>query len=532
MQRPPLENNSKIIIPYSCLGNKVYGILQLGNILKGGENMETNYRTFQIHIKQGHRLYSYFLRHAEGSKCLYNATNFYYRQVMTAMKTTKPLQPLQEQALKEIVQALGAMNENQKKAYEKRLSKEQSKPIEEQKDVKITLFEEPSASRPYLTYGFLDAFFKQTNQTDYRALPTHTAQATIKLVFQDWKSFFEAKKEYKLHPEKFTGEPKIPRYKKQGVLKEVIYSNQESTISACGKYLKLPQTKVKLNIGKLGLKGELKQVRVIPKHGVFFVELVLEPNDQTIVSKPLTDTLMSIDLGVDNLATLVLNNGTSPILIKGKHIKSINQCYNKMKGHFYGILRQGMSPKEGLFTSVRLEKMHQKRHLKIKDLFHKASYHIVQIALQNNVSKVIIGKNTSWKQETNIGKKNNQSFCSIPHDMLIKQLQYKLQAVGIELVVREESYTSKASFLDLDDIPNYDPTNSAKHKFSGYRVTRGLYKSKTQQRIINADVNGACNIMRKEVPNAFANGIEGLPNQFDAFKLKGIVSTPLVLSVR
>jgi putative transposase len=186
-----------------------------------------------------------------------------------------------------------------------------------------------------------------------------------------------------------------------------------------------------------------------------------------------------------------------------------------------------MSPKEGLYTSKRIERLHQKRHAKIKDLFHKASYHIVQIAIRENVSKVVVGINHGWKQQSEMSKTNNQKFCFNPHAMLIAQLRYKLAQVGIELVEQEESYTSKASFLSMDAIPVYDPTFVGEHEFSGYRKSRGIYKQKGCKTIINADVNGSANILRKAFPNAFANGIEGL-----ASLITSIVSTPQPLNVR
>jgi putative transposase len=159
-------------------------------------------------------LYDYFANHGELCKQLYNLTNFYYRQAFTGLKTHGPLQKLQFEAIQEIIETLEAMNENQQQAFEK---KEKTrivlKPIELQKTVKLTQFEEPSKTRAYLSYGFLDSFFKCKKQEHYRMLPTHTAQAIIQLVLQDWRSFYEAMKDYKKHPEKYKGRPKPPRYK-------------------------------------------------------------------------------------------------------------------------------------------------------------------------------------------------------------------------------------------------------------------------------------------------------------------------------
>ena len=147
---------------------------------------------------------------------------------------------------------------------------------------------------------------------------------------------------------------------------------------------------------------------------------------------------MSIDIGIDNLATIVTNTGRGPILVKGKNVKSINQYCNKKKAHYLGILRQGKKTNEGPFTSNRLEKSHQKRNLKLKDIFHKASYHIVKTAVEEDVSLIIIGQNKEWKQEVNIGNKN-QSIPQNPINMLINMITYKAAEHGIRVEVTEES---------------------------------------------------------------------------------------------
>ena len=524
-------------------------------------NEHINYRTHQIRIKKGHRLYNYFYDHATKAKNMYNVTNFYFRQIMTAMKSNQALQPLQQQVIDEIKTHLPQMNVVQQLTHEKKLSKELLKPIDERKEVKLTLFKEPTAKKPYVSYRFLDSLLKCMDQVDYRTLPTQTTQAIMKLVFQDWKSFFEAIKDYKQHPQKYRGQPKIPRYKKKDSLKEIVYSNQSAVITCCGKYLSLPMTKTKLNIGKLGIHiqqsnglNSLKQVCVIPSHDGFVVELVVEVEAPPVLQTD-NERYMSIDLGTDRLATLVTNTGMRPILINGKSIKSLNQRYNKQVAHYKSILRQGLQPNKGTHTSKRLDRLHQKRQDQIKDLFHKATHQIVTIARQECICKVVIGVNRGWKQHSNMGTQNNQTFCFIPHAMLINQLRYKLEAVGIELIEQEESYTSKASFVTKDDLPMFDPTNRMHPSFSGYRKSRGLYQQKGSKTTIHADVNGAANILRKALPNAFdgscANGITGLSLasfgtrsvkraknhfawhcEYDDIKLAGIVSTPLVLSLR
>lgn len=454
---------------------------------------EKSYRTQQIIVKSGHRLHPYFKGITENAKNLYNTTNFYFRQIFTAMTSTKSLQPLQQEVLKLVEENLEAMNAIKYATYEKKRLKELEKAPKEQKEIKLSLFEMPSTEKPYVNFTFLDGLFKASKQNDYRSLPTQTSQAVMKTVFSTWKSFFESIKEYKANPSRFSGKPNIPRYIKASQ-KEAEFSNQDCVIKD-NRFLKFPKTKERLNIGKLGsTTSDLKCVRVIPKYDFFVVELVFEvPTFEKNEAAP--SRMMAIDLGIDNLATITTNTGMSPILLKGKNIKSINQYYNKKRAHLYSILRQGKQPKEGLFTSKRLQRLDVTRFRKLKDIFHKVSFFIRELAEFEQIDTIVIGKNKGWKQESNMGRKNNQKFVQIPHSLLINLITYKAEEYGINVLVTEESYTSKASFLDMDFIPTYKE-NDNEQSFSGKRVKRGLYRSKNKT-LINADVNGSANIMRK-----------------------------------
>ena len=450
----------------------------------------THYKTHQICIKKGHRMYGYFQTMSQNAKNMYNTTNFYIRQVYTGLTQEKVLQPLQKEVLDTIEKRFDEMNKVQLAAYRKKVEKEKVKPNEKRKEIKCNLFEKPSKQSPYVDYNFLDCLFKIIAQNDYRSLPVQSSQGIMRVVFQNWKSFYASLKDFKANPSKYKAKPRIPKYIRS-TKKEVIFSNQDCVIKD-NKFLKFPKTKERLNIGKLGLsEGKLKQVRLIPKYNEYVVELVMDvPVEQ--LEHVDNGRYMGIDLGIDNLATIVFNTGRRPILIKGKNVKSINQYYNKMKAYFIGILRNRKQTKEGLFTSKRLEKLNQKRHYKLKDIFHKTSFSIVKNALEENIHTIIIGQNKDWKQKSNMGKRNNQSFVSIPHSLLIKMIEYKANKHGIKVIVTEESYTSKASFVDGDDIPSYGESNNNKY-FSGKRIKRGLYRS-SQDWLINADVNGAANI--------------------------------------
>ena len=231
-----------------------------------------------------------------------------------------------------------------------------------------------------------------------------------------------------------------------------------------------------------------QQVRIVPKKWYYVIEVVYKVKENSIKQN---QRVASIDLGLNNLATVVTNDGDNPILISGKKLKSINQYYNKKTSK-----EKSQLPKN-IFTSKSLDRLWLKRNNKITYEIHKITKFLANYFDERDISKVIIGNNSGWKNGINIGRINNQNFVNIPHITFINQLTYKCKLLGITVITREESYTSKASFLDYDKIPNYKDEIS--YKFSGKRIKRGLYRSTTRK--INADVNGAYNIMVKENPN-------------------------------
>ncbi|GAA0342449.1 hypothetical protein GCM10008931_37250 [Oceanobacillus oncorhynchi subsp. oncorhynchi] len=375
------------------------------------------YKTLQVWAKKGHRMHPYFQNMCQRAKNIHNTTNFYIRQVFTGLKQEKELQPLQEEVLETLQTHLPEINANQLKAYQRRSAKEQEKTESLQKEIKCHLFEMPSNNNPYIPYPFLNALFKSMKQNDYQSLPIQSSQSIMKTVFQNWKSFYGSLREYKKDSTKFKARPRIPGYCRSKE-KEITFSNQDCVVKD-NKFLKFPKTKARLNIGKLGCsEGRLKQVRVVPKYGQYVVELVFQIPAKA-EKKESKNRFMSVDLGIDNLATIVTNTSKRPVLVKGKNIKSVNQRYNQLKAYYTGILRQGKNTNEGPFTSKRLKKISQKRFLQIKDLFHKASFQILEIALKEDIDTIIIGQNKEWKQHATMGKKNNQSFTAIPHSLLI-----------------------------------------------------------------------------------------------------------------
>ena len=185
-------------------------------------------------------------------------------------------------------------------------------------------------------------------------------------------------------------------------------------------------------------------------------------------------------------------------------LKSINKFYNKTKAKLQSKLK-------GKFqTSSRIQRLTAKRNNQVENYLHVCSRWIINCLDERGIGKLIIGKNPLWKQKINNGKKNNQSFVNIPHARFVEMLKYKGEMAGIKVIISEESYTSRASFLSLDYIPTYGEESHEKYKFSGYRETRGMYKQKGFAKRINADVNGSYNIMRKVIPTVFDGGIEGV----------------------
>lgn len=210
------------------------------------------------------------------------------------------------------------------------------------------------------------------------------------------------------------------------------------------------------------------------------MEVVYEIKEKE--KKPDNNRYAAIDLGIDNLATLTFNDNR-PIIVNGRPIKSINQYYNKQKSKYQAIK-----------ATKKIEDLSFKRNNKIRDYFHKSTRFITNQLVSGHYNTVIIGYNKCWKQDVNIGKRNNQSFTSISHLQFVNMIKYKCELEGIRVLLTEEYYTSKASALDRDFLPDNDFKD---HVFSGKRIKRGLYQS--GYGYINADVNGALNIMRKVV---------------------------------
>nr|WP_304098206.1 transposase [Mitsuokella multacida] len=342
----------------------------------------------------------------------------------------------------------------------------------------------------WLRYGEVDRFLKaDAEYPDYREMPTaQTAQQTLRLLDKNWTSFFAAIKDWKAHPEK---------YKAKDGYFPLVLTNQNCKLK--DGVIRFPRTFQGFTVKAIFAcqpDAVFKQARFIPHGGEIDLELVYELPE--VEEKADNGKYAAIDIGVDNLAALAWNTGKRPVLLKGTPLKSVNQYYNKQMAKRRSICEL----MNGRHSSKRIARLTAKRNRKVEDYLHKASRKVIDLCAEQDVSVLVIGKNKGWKQEAKLGRRVNQSFVQLPFARFIQMLQYKAEAIGMKVVLTEESYTSGTSFLD-GEVPTKDCYDKSR------RVHRGLFQA-NDGRKINADVNGAYQIMRKVFPNVNANGIEGV----------------------
>ncbi len=363
----------------------------------------------------------------------------------------------------------------------------------------------------YVNYNEMNRLMKFHEA--YKAMPAKVSQQILMILDKNWKSFFEALKAYKVDSSKFTGRPKLPKYKDKVKGRNILVYTIQAISSKFFKkgIIKLSGTdfsiKTKVN------PDRICQVRLVPKCDSYVIEVIYDEQESTASDD---NFVASIDLGLNNLVALTSHQpGFTPLLINGRPLKSINQFYNKRKAQLQPQLKGNRK------TSPRIQRLTRCRHQKIDNYLHHASRLIVDILRTKQIGTLVVGKNEQWKTEINLGKQTNQNFVSIPHARLIEMLEYKARLVGIKVILQEESYTSQANFLGLDLIPVYGKTEK-EPMFTGKRIKRGLYKTSTGQ-LINSDINGSYNILRKAIPNAFSDGIVSCvvqPRRVNPLKVK------------
>jgi len=344
----------------------------------------------------------------------------------------------------------------------------------------------------WITYSQL--YYLLKNSENFKQLPAATAQQILILVEKNWKAFFKAMKEYRKHPEKFKSKPALPGYKPKNGEFILLFTNQQIKIKS--NKVEFPK-KIDIEV-KTRLPDEtfLGTSSIVPKGVGFMLNIVYKKAIKPLIET--TKNILGIDIGLNNIVTIADNIGKMPIIVKGGIVKSVNHFYNKRKAEIQSNYDLSGIKKQ----TKQLSRLLVKRDFKIKDFFHKASRKIIAHCKMNDIDTIVIGHNNEWKQKIDIGKKNNQNFVFVPFNKLIEMIKYKAEDEGIKTIIVNEAHTSKCSFLDEETIKHHDT-------YLGKRISRGLFKT-LSEKIINADVNGAYNIIKKAFPNAFANGIQGV----------------------
>ena len=317
---------------------------------------------------------------------------------------------------------------------------------------------------------------------------------------------------------------------------------------------------IKLSIPRILTKKKIKEISIIPLYNGKKFEIAYTYLDEKESPEAFGNGVMAIDLGINNLATCVTDKGNS-FIIDGKRIKSMNQYYNKRMAElkkenqyclrlkenpltndleYHKDLRKnlGQNEKYKSIQTKRMTNLMEKRDNKINYYIFKSTKMIIDYCLENEISKIVLGYSPNFQkafkysdnydskdnylkhiEKSNV-KSNNQKFLTIPFGKIKSRLEYLCKKHNIELIIQEESYTSVASFIDLDEIPVYNE-ESKEYSFSGKRIKRGLYETRNGKHI-NADLNGALNIYRKS---------SVCDNEIISYLLRRGVSTPRRLQV-
>ena len=383
----------------------------------------------------------------------------------------------------------------------KHLSKEDYKSIKELCHIAKNLTNEAIYNvRQY--YFTEDKFLKyEKNYTllksspNYKELNSNMAQQILKEVDGSFKSFFGLIKLAKQGKYSFK-DCKLPRYlPKDGYTTLVIgfvRLNGNKLILPFSNNFKKTHKVVEITIPPVLLDKKVKEIRILPKANARYFEIQYIYETECIQRNLNTQNALALDLGVNNLVTAVSSTGKS-FIVDGRRLKSINQWFNKEKARLQSIKdkqRFGKKP------TNRQKAIARDCNNKVNDYMNKAARMIIDYCINNDIGTLIAGYNVTFQRNSHIGKQNNQNFVNIPYGRLRDKLAYMCELNGITYVEQEESYTSKASFWDKDNIPVYNNDNPKEYEFSGNRVHRGLYET-ANGKTFNADINGALNIMRK-----------------------------------
>ena len=346
-------------------------------------------------------------------------------------------------------------------------------------------------NKKYLSYNENYKMLKDSE--NYRKLNSNMAQQILKEVDESFKSFFALLKLAKNG--QYNGKIKLPNYlAKDGFTTLVIgfvRLKDDMLIVPYSNSFRKTHKEIAIKLSSVLKNKKIKEIRIIPKQHSRYFEIQYTYEVKEVQRELNKENVLGIDLGIDNLCTCVTNTGAS-FIIDGRKLKSINQYYNKINAKLQSIKDKQKIER----TTLRQKRITRKRNNRINDYLSKAARTIVNYCLNNDIGKLVLGYNEDFQRNSNIGSINNQNFVNIPYGKLRDKLIYLCKLYGIEFKLQEESYTSKASFFDGDEIPIYDKENLQEYIFSGKRIKRGLYQTSTGK-LINADCNGALNILRK-----------------------------------
>ena len=345
--------------------------------------------------------------------------------------------------------------------------------------------------KPVLSWAQLVSEFRKQDQSDMKALPSKVSTNIIKMLGGNISSYYQLLKGYNdKSNKKITNKPRIPGYLHKIKGRYVVEFTNQTFAKKRGENNELILCPKDPRISIPTKVDNPKCVKIIPQSGYFFIDVIYEVKEKSLRK---THKYAGIDLGVDNLAAVTFSDGTNPLLVKGLKVKYINQGYNRLIAKSQSKLPKNQK------TSTHIHRLFRNREMKLQSEFHKITGFLAEFFDEMALEKIFVGKNVGLKSGISIGKKGNQNFVQIPYNKFISQLKYKCELRGIEVIEQEESYTSKASFIDCDVVPVWK-NDGRKYTFSGKRVKRGLYKSKNGK-FINADVNGSYNILVKGLNN-------------------------------
>ena len=383
----------------------------------------------------------------------------------------------------------------------KHLSKEEYRTIRELCHVAKNLTNEAvyNVRQYYFTEGeylnYQKNYVLLKNSDNYRTLNSNMAQQILKEVDGSFKSFFGllklAKKgRYSFKDCRLPGY--LPKDRYATLVIGFIRLNGDKLILPFSQSYKKTHKAIEIKIPPILADKKIKEIRIIPKANARFFEIQYIYEAECIQRNLNTSNALALDLGINNLVTAVSSKGET-FIIDGRRLKSINQWLNKENARLQSIKDKQHFGKK---TTNRQKKIARNRNNKVNDYMSKVARKVIDYCIKNDIGTLVVGYNETFQRGSNIGKQNNQNFVNIPYGLLRNKLEYLCELNGITYVKQEESYTSKASFWDKDDIPVYNEDNPKSYVFSGKRVHRGLYKC-SDGRTLNADVNGALNILRK-----------------------------------